>query len=97
VAASSSRIGGPDRERPLELRVVLGSRRQQDRAGHLLEVAPGDRRVGVVGGDDLALFGQLEPAVDRTRRLAEDRPVGRPAAASQRAATTMEEGQLDAT
>ena len=87
----------PDRERPLEPRVVLGRRRQQDRAGHLLEVAPGDRRVGVVGGDDLALLGQLEPAVDRARRLAEDRPVRRPAAAPERAAATVEERQLDAT
>ena len=68
----------------------------EDRAGHLLEVAPRDRRVGVVGGDDLALLGQLEPGVDRARRLAEDRPVGRSPAPPDRAAAAVEEGQLDA-
>ena len=53
-------------------------------------------RVRVVGGDDLALLGELEPAVDRARRLPEDRPVRRSAAAADRAATAVEQRQLDA-
>ena len=89
-------IGAPTASAPLEPRVVLRRRGEQDRAGHLLEVAAGDRRVGVVRGDDLALLGQLEPAVDRARRLAEDRPVRRAAAAADRAAAAVEQGQLDA-
>ena len=53
-------------------------------------------RVGVVGGDDLALLGELEPAVDRAGRLAEDGPVRRSAAPPDRAAATVEQRQLDA-
>ena len=45
-------------------RVVLRSRREEHGTGHLLEVPPGDVRVGVVGRDDLTLLGELEPAVD---------------------------------
>ena len=89
-------IGAPVDERAVEARVVLRRRGEQDGARHLLEVAAGDGRVGVVGGDDLALLGQLEPRVDRARRLAEDRPVGRAAAAPERAAAAVEQGQLDA-
>ena len=80
----------------LEAGVVLGRRGEQDRAGHLLEVAARDRRVGVVGGDHLALLGQPQPTIDRARRLAEDGPVRRPAAAPERPASTVEERQLDA-
>ncbi len=57
----------PDGERPFESRGVLRGRGRQDRVRHLLEVASGDGRVRVVGGDDLALLGQLESAVDRAR------------------------------
>ena len=39
----------------------------------------------------LALLGHLHPARDRARRLRVDRPVGRPAAAAQRAAAAVEE------
>ena len=74
---------------------MLRCRCQEDGAGHLLEVAAGDGRVRVVGGDDLALLGQLEPRVDRARRLAEDRPVGRAAATPERPAAAVEQGQLD--
>ena len=56
----------------------------------------GDRDVGVVGRDDLALLGELEAAVHRPRRLGEDRAVGRPAAAPDGAATTMEQREADA-
>ena len=69
-------------ERPA---LVLPCRRQERRRGDLLEVALGDRRVGVVGGDDLALLGELETAVDGARGLGEDRAVRRPAAAADRA------------
>ena len=101
-------VGGPRRrgqlvhdrragdERALESGVVLRRRGEQDRAGHLLEVAASDGRVGVVGGDDLALLGQLEPRVHGPGRLAEDRPVGRAAAAAEGAAAAVEQRQLDA-
>ena len=85
-----------DRDGRREPRVVLRRRRQQDRRGDLLEMPARDDRVRVVGGDDLALLGQLEAAVDRARRLPEDRPVRRPAAAPDRAAAAVEERQLDA-
>ena len=59
-------------------------------------MALGDRGVGVVGGDDLALLGELEAAVDRPGRLREDRPVRRPAAAAERPAPAVEQRQRDA-
>ena len=75
--------------------VVLGRRREQDRRRQLLELAQRDRRVGVVGGDHLALLGQLEAAVDRARGLGEDRPVRRSATPADRAAAAVEQGQLE--
>ena len=89
-------IGAPVGERRAEARVVLRRRGEQDGAGHLLEMAPRDRRVRVVRGDDLALFGELQAAVDRARRLPEDRPVGGAAAPTDGAAAAVEQGQLDA-
>ena len=108
IVVDERAVGGPrgggqlvddrraDRQGAFETGVVLGCGRLEDRAGHLLEVAAGDRRVGVVGGDDLALLGELEPGVDRARRLAEDRPVRRSPTPSERAAAAVEEGQRDA-
>ena len=106
VVVDQRPVGGPRRSRPARRRSApptararsrrascSGVGRLEDRAGHLLEVAAGDRRVGVVGGDDLALLGQLEPGVDRARRLAEDRPVGRTAAPPERAAAAVEQRQ----
>src|SRR5206468_4597804 len=46
--------------------------------------------------DHLALFGQLETSVERPRREAQDRPVGRPAAAPDRPTAAVEKGELDA-
>ena len=86
----------PGVDRAGQARDVLGCRGEKNGAGHLLEMAAGDGHVGVVGRDDLALLGQLEPAVDRARGLAEDRPVRRSPAAADRAAAAVEEGQLDA-
>ena len=59
-------------------------------------MAHGDRRFAVAGEDDLALLGELEPAVDGVRRLREDRRVGRPSAATERSAASVEQGQGDA-
>ena len=73
-----------------------GRGRDEDRVGHLLEVPPRDVRVGVVRRDDLALLGELQAAVDRSWRLAEDRPVRRPAATADGAAAAVEQRQLDA-
>ena len=90
-------IGAPTAQRRREpRRRAPGVEASRTAAGDLLEVPPGDRRVGVVGGDDLALLGQLEPAVDRARRLAEDRPVRRAAAAPDGPAAAVEQRQLDA-
>ena len=96
VVASSRRIGPPSRRAAAARRVVLRGRGDEDRAGQLLEVPPRDGRVGVVRGDDLALLGQLEPAVDRAGRAAQDGPVGRPPAAPDRPAATVEQRQLHA-
>ena len=90
VSASSARIGAATRERGRGGRVVLGRRGDQHGPRQLLEVAPRDGRIRVVGGDDLALLGELEPAVDRPRRLAQDRPIGGPAAPADGAATAVE-------
>ena len=49
-----------------------------------------------MGGDDLALLGELEAAVDRARGLGEDRAVRRPAAATERAAAAVEQRERDA-
>ncbi len=65
-------------------------RRRED-----LEVAPTEFRVRVFAGDDLALLGDANGTLDRTRRLSQDRLVARPAAAPDRAAATMEEARLD--
>ena len=51
--------------------------------------------VSVPGEDHLTLLGDLEPAGDRARGLGEHGPVGRAAAASQRTAATVEQGQPD--
>ena len=69
---------------------------EQDGGGDALEVLLGDPHVGVAGEDHLALLGDLEPAVDRAGRLGRDGPVQRTAAAAERTAAAVEEGQLDA-
>src|SRR5262249_41252121 len=99
-----SRPGG--RAGPLGQRAAAGSgapaallnrwrRRQEHGGGHLLEVAASDGRVQVAGEDDLALLGDLEAPGYRSRGLGQDRPVGWPAAAAQRAAAAVEECQLN--
>ncbi len=87
-AALAQRVGGGG--------IVLGRGGDERGARQLLQVATGDGGIGVVRGDDLALLGELEPAVDRARCAAEDRPIGGPAAAPDGAAAPMEERQLDA-
>ena len=59
-------------------------------------MAERDARIGVVLGDDLALLGELEPAVERARREPQDRPARRSAAAPDPAAAPVEQRQLDA-
>ena len=80
----------------LERRGMVVRRRPNDGRRQSVEMADRDPGIGVVLGDHLALLGDLETAVESTRREAEDRPVGRPAAAPDRPAATMEEGQLHA-
>ena len=52
--------------------------------------------LGELGGDDLALLGDPQRAVDRSRRLGEDRVVARAAAAPDGAAATVEQAQAHA-
>ena len=79
-------VGGAGRRRELvedrlagRLRGDLGrgvERRGRDerRRGEPLEVAQGDPRVGVVRGDDLALLGELQAALDRAGAPARGSP-----------------------
>ena len=68
---------------------------QQRRRGDLLDVPGGDDRVAVAGEDDLALLGELEPAVDRPRGLREQRAVGGAATAAEGTAAAVEEREHD--
>src|SRR5688572_33069266 len=52
-------------------------------------------RVGIARGNDLTLFRKAEPSVDAAGRLRADGAVGRAAAACDRAAAAVENGQLD--
>ena len=51
----------------------------------------GDGRVAVAVGDHFALLGDAQAAVDGAGRLRQDGPVGRPAAAADRAAAAVED------
>ena len=54
-----------------------------------------DLRLGVLGGDHLALFGDSQRPVHRARRLGQDGIVAGATAAAHRAAATVEEPQPD--
>ena len=98
-------IGGHARHRQLgrclqKGGVGLGLGREQARfqaCGHeRFEVATADFRVGVFGGNDLALLGQSDLPVHGARRLGENGLVARASAAPHRAAAPVEEAQGDA-
>ena len=92
-ASDSSSIAASKRSR-VGAEVVVDARRRLERGGDEgLEVAPGRRRLGVLGGDHLALLGDAQLAVDRAGRLGQDRLVGRPAAAADGAAAAVEQPQ----
>ena len=57
-------------------------------------MALGHGGVGVAGEHDLTLFGDLQPAGDRSGRLGDDGPVQRTTATAQGAATAVEQGEL---
>jgi hypothetical protein len=78
------------------LRSSIDGRKPAGRRGDLVDVTHRDVRVAVAREDDLALLGELEPSVDRVRRLREDRRVRGSAAATERAAASVEEGEVDA-
>jgi len=61
-----------------------------------LEVAACHRRIGVLGSDDLALFGQADRPVHRARWEGQDRLICRPATAADGAAASVEEPQVNA-
>ena len=71
-------------------------RGQQHGVGDLLQVPSGDGLLAVPGEDDLALLGDLERPADRAWGLGQHGPAGRSAAAAQRAAPAVEQGEPDA-
>ena len=74
--------------------VVVDSRRRLQRGGEeRLEVAPRRGRLGVLGRHHLALLGDADLPAHRSRRLGEDRLVGRSAAAADRSAAAVEQAQ----
>ena len=75
---------------------TVRERREQRRRDRRLEVSPRKTGQPVLERDRLALLSQLQPAVDRVRRLREDRGVGRAAAAPGAAAAAVENRELDA-
>ena len=96
MAVSSAMVAVPVAAASATSASCSGRRREERGGRDLLEVALGDGHVGVVGGDDLALLGELEAAVHRARGLGEDRAVRRPAAAPDGAAAPVEQRQRDA-
>ena len=60
------------------------------------EIAAPDLGVGVLGADDLALFGQADLPVHRARWLRQDGVVAWAAAAADGAAAPMEQAQCQA-
>ena len=73
----------------------VGHRRQERRCDGRLEIPPCEAGETVLERDRLPLLGHLEAAVDRVRRLREDRRVRRPSAAPCAPAAAVEDGQLD--
>src|SRR3954451_7181354 len=69
--------------------------RFQRRGDDGLEIAPAEIRVGILARDDLALLGEADAAGEAAGCLGEDRIVRRSAAASDRAAATVEQPQGD--
>ena len=65
------------------------------RRGEDLQIAPGKLGVRVFAGDDLALLGDADCALNRAGGLREDRLVAGPAAAADRAAPAVEQAELD--
>src|SRR5205823_8224057 len=60
-----------------------------------LEVAPAELRIGIFAGDDLALLGDAQPNRHAAGRLGEDRLVAWTAAASDGAASTVEQPEVN--
>ena len=79
--------------RRTDARLAVQDRRLQRGGERELEVLPRQRRQRVLVGDDLALLGHLDLAVERAPRLGEDRVVRRAAAAADGAAAAVEEPQ----
>ena len=76
-------------------RVLVGlAARQQYGVDQLFKMALGDRAVAVAGANYLTLFGNLDPPLDRARRLCQDGPIGGPAAATDRAASPVKQCQF---
>ena len=68
---------------------------QQNRRRDPFQVPLGDRGIRVPGEHDLALLGDLQPAIDRPRRLGGDRAVKRTPTPAQRTAPAVEHGEFD--
>jgi len=64
--------------------------------GYMMQVPPGDLRIAIAVGDHLALFRDLDRAMQRSRWLAEDTLVGGATTAPNAAAAPMKQFQGDA-
>jgi hypothetical protein len=74
---------------------MRGSGCEQHGVRDLLEMPDRDSQIAVPGERDLALLRDLEPAGHRRRGLPQDRAVRPAAAATERAASPVEQGELD--
>src|SRR5258706_6671932 len=66
----------------------------QARGDHQFEAALSQHSIGILPVHDLALLGDLELAAECTRRLGNDRVVGRAAPASDSSPASVKESQL---
>ncbi len=73
----------------------LQQARLQRRGGENLQIVAADFGVGIFAGDDFALLGDTDLAIDRAAGLRDDGVVARPAAAADRAAAAVKQPQPD--
>ena len=100
VAIGAIGLGGEVFHRGQILGLRLGRLRLQQGGfergrGEDLEIAPAELRIRIFAGDDFALLGDADRALNRARRLGEDRLIAGSAAAADRTAAAMKQAQAD--